>query len=104
MLENANNWISKFEARLCCNEYCLNVNELSQVLSTVQRLFAELDEFQEMLKSKQTEFDNIRDLYDRISSNKSVFEQDVSNLDEILEAADEIKKRNIDMFAQVTER
>ena len=104
MLENANNWITKFETRLCCNEYSLNVSELSQVLSSVQRLFAEMDEFHDLLKSKQTEFDNIRELYDRISANRPVFEQEVSNLDEILEAADEIKKRNIDMFTQVTER
>ena len=43
LLENANTWISKFETRLCCQESSLVVNELTQLLSNVQRLFAELD-------------------------------------------------------------
>ena len=57
-----------------------------------------------MLKSKQNEFAAIRDLYDRVVANKSVFNQEVSNLNEILDAAEEIKKRCDDMFNQIYDR
>ena len=56
------------------------------------------------MKEKQGEFEHIRDMYDRIVTNKVVFGKEVSNLDEILDAAEEIKQRNIDMFAQISER
>ncbi len=80
------------------------VNELAQLLGCVQQLFVELDDVHTLLKNKQSEFDNIRDLYDRIVANKAVFGKEVANLNEILDAAEEIKKRNIDMFAQISER
>ncbi len=104
LLENANTWISKLETRLCCKENSLVVNELAELLGCVQQLFSELNEIHSLLKNKQTEFDNISDLYDRIVANKTLFGKEVANLNEILDAAEEIKKRNIDMFAQISER
>lgn len=47
---------------------------------------------------------NIRDVSDNILVNKAKFMSDISNLKEILEAANDIKKRYRDIFVQISDR
>jgi hypothetical protein len=47
---------------------------------------------------------NIRDVSDNIVVNKAKFMSDISNLKEILDAANDIKKRYRDIFVQISDR
>jgi hypothetical protein len=47
---------------------------------------------------------NIRDVSDNILVNKAKFMNDISNLKEILDAANDIKKRYRDIFVQISDR
>ncbi len=57
-----------------------------------------------MLKSKQDEINKIRNVSDKIVANKSNIKNDIVNLKEILDAAEDIKKRYRDIFVQISDR
>ena len=63
-----------------------------------------LQEIQSLLKSKQEEINKIRHVSDKIVANKSNIKNDIVNLKEILDAADDIKKRYRDIFVQISDR
>lgn len=133
LLENANTWLCKVENRLCNQDslssfvklsllinQLLNELEVSLILSQIKSFFLEINVIQEkqriiflkiffkeveqFLKQKQDEMNNIRDLTDRILTFRSKFNNDITNVKEILDITEEIKKRYKDIFVQISER
>lgn len=104
LLENATQWVLKVEERLCNQENLLDMSSFSESSKIVQRLLLELDEIQSLLKSKQDEINRIRNVSDKIVANKSNIKNDIVNLKEILDAAEDIKKRYRDIFVQISDR
>ena len=53
---------------------------------------------------RQSEINQIRDLVEKIYASKLNFTSDISNLPDILDVAEEIKKRYSEILSQITER
>ncbi len=63
-----------------------------------------LKEIQSQIKSRHSELNNIRDMSDNIIANKAKFKNDIANLKEILDCAEDVKRRYRDIFVQISDR
>lgn len=59
---------------------------------------------QSLLKHKQDEINNIVELTNKIQSYKSKLSSDISNLNDVLEISEEVKRRYRELYAQISNR
>ncbi|CAF0712705.1 unnamed protein product [Brachionus calyciflorus] len=101
LLEGASQWINKLEERLCNQESLSNFINLNSVIT---HSLHELEDIESSLRLRQNEINQIRDLTEKILTSKTNLANDISNLPEIMDVAEEIKKRYSNILSQISER
>ena len=101
-IEASGKWI--IENKLFNQESMLESMNISKIATNIQQFILELNEIQELINSKQSEINLIRDLSDNINASLSKTKSGFSHLTELISTAENIKKRYRSIYVQITER